>query len=174
MAFEDLGDWAELAGLKLPISGKVYTLPPVAAELGVRIVAIMQLGSDLAVGGDVNVADKELLSDTEERSLYEEIFGPAVWAQALADGVPWPAIKHMAMTAMIDVAYDRDRAEAYWARLGKTVPAKKPARKPTDRQPRKATASKTTSASTGGTTRSRPRKSTTAAPRGRRSSTTGN
>lgn len=172
MAFEDLGDWAELTGLRLPIGGKTYALPPVGSALGIRIVAIMELGSDLANGNEPNTADTELLSDGDERALYQEILGP-VFAEMLADGVPWAALKHAAMTAMIDVVYDRERAERYWAtRLGKTTPAKKPAKKPTDRRPRKATATRTSTASTAGTTQSRARKKA-AAPRGRRSSPSG-
>lgn len=171
MGFEDLGDWADIAGLKLPIGGKVYALPPISSELGLRIIAIMEFGSDLAYGRDPNVGDTDVLSDADERALYRDVLG-AVHDEMIADGVAWRALKHAALTAMFDVSINREFAEAYWQRLGKQAPAKKPAKKPTDRQPRKATASKTTSASTGGTTRSRPAKKA-AAPRGRRSSPAG-
>ena len=171
MGFEDLGDWAEIAGLRLPIGGKVYALPPISSELGLRIIAIMEFGSDLAHGRDPNVGDTAVLSDADERALYLDILGPC-HGEMIADGVAWEALKHAALTAMFDVSMGRPFAEAYWQRLGKQAPAKKPAKKPTDRQPRKATASKTTSASTGGSTRSRPAKKA-AAPRGRRSSPAG-
>lgn len=174
MAFEDLGNWAELTGLKLPIAGKVYTLPPVGAVLGVRIMAIWGLGANLATGKSLNAADVEVLSDEEEQHIYQEILGP-VWFEMHEDDVPWAALKHAAMTAMIDVVMDRERAEIYWSRLGKTTPATKPAKKPADRKPRKATATRTSTASTAGTTsrpKPTPRKSA-AAPRGGRSSTAG-
>lgn len=172
MAFEDLGDWAEINGLKLPIGGKVYSLPLVSAELGLRIVALFELGTDLAQGRDPNPADHELLSDAEELNLFQQVLG-AVYGEMLADGVPWTALKHAAMTAMIEVVYDRDRAEAYWSRLGKSTPAKKPVKKPADRLPPKATASRTTKASTAGTTTRRPSGKKAAAPRGRGSSSSG-
>lgn len=170
MAFEDLGDWAEIAGLKLPIAGKVYALPAVSAKLGLRIVAIMDLGTNLA-HGKFSDADREVLDDEQEQSLYQEILGPR-YDEMLADGVPWEALKHAAMTVMIDVALDRERAEAYWARLGKTTPAKKPAKKPADRKAPKATATRTSKASTAGTTRS-PARKRASAPRGRKSSPSG-
>lgn len=172
MAFEDLGNWAELVGLKLPIGGKTYVLPPIGSKLGLRIVALFELGADLARGRAPGAANEDLLDDDDEQDLFKQILGP-VYDQMLEDNVPWPALKHAAMTAMMDVVYDRERAENYWLRLGKTTPAKRPAKKPADRQPRKATAPKTSTASTATSTRRRAPAKKAAAPRGRRSSPAG-
>lgn len=172
MGFKDLGDWAEIGGLKLPISGKVYSLPPVSAELGPRLQILMSVGVDVSTGQRVAEADQVVLNDMDERKLYEDVLGTA-YGEMVADGVPWPALKHAAMTVMIDATVDRASAEAYWESAGKSpAPA---AKKPDDRLPpkaRKATATRTPKASTAGTT-TRKRAASKAATRGRPSSSTG-
>lgn len=173
MPFKDLGDWAELGGLKLPIGGKVYSVPPVSAELGPRLEVVMSVGVDVAKGNEVGEGNQEILDDLGERDLYRDVLG-AVYDEMVADKVPWPALKHAALTVMMDAVYDRDTAEAFWEDLGKPPAAKKAVKKPADRLPPKdpkVTEIKTRRASTGGTT---PRKSSTAAARrGSRSSNTG-
>ena len=175
MAFKDLGDWAELAGLRLPINGRVYTLPPISAELGPRVQALIDLGIDIARGREPGEDDTQILDDVAERDLYREVLGDVHGAMQ-ADGVPWVALKHAAMTSIIDATRTREEAESYWediqTELGK---AKRPAKKPADRllrSARKATANKTSTGSTGGTT-SRRRPGKKAAPRGANSSSTG-
>jgi len=163
MAFRDLGDWAELAGLRLPIAGKTYTLPPISAELGLRLQALFAAGFAFA-RGDASAAEQIVLDDQGESDLYREILG-TTHDEMTADGVPWAAIKHAAMTAAIDAAVDRETAEKFWASLGKP-----PGRRPTDRQAPKATAQQTKRASSAGTTS---RKTAAKATRGRKSSGTG-
>lgn len=169
MAFKDLGDWAELVGLRLPIGGRMYLLPPISAELGPRVQALIDFGIDIAFGGDTDDG-AQVLDDIAERDLYKEVLGP-VYDAMQADGVPWAALKHAAMTSIIDATRDREEAELYWARLGKPEPAAPPVKQPADRKPRKATASRTTKASTGGTTSRR--KSPNGARPGRTSSSSG-
>lgn len=172
MAFKDLGDWAEQAGLRLPINGRVYVLPPVSAELGPRVQALIDLGIDIATGKDPDIEDaEEVLDDIAERDLYREVLGDAYDAMQ-TDGVPWTWLKHAALTAMVDAARNRAEAEWYWEQLGKSEPAKKPAKRPTDRQAPRATANRTSRGSTAGMTS--PRKRAAKAPRGERSSNTGN
>ncbi|HEY9353810.1 MAG TPA: hypothetical protein VIP28_11190 [Nocardioides sp.] len=171
MAFKDLGDWAELGGLRLPINGRWYTLPPISAELGPRVQALVDLGVDIALGNEPGEDTAEVLDDLAEQDLYKQVLGPAYDAMQ-ADGVPWVALKHAAMTSIIDATRDREEAEKYWEQMGKPVPAKKPAKQPTDRLPRKATATRTTKASTAGTT-SRRKPPAKQAQRGRRSSSSG-
>lgn len=171
MAFKDLGDWAQLLDLRVPIGGRMYLLPPISAELGPRVQALIDYGIDIAIGNDTDADEAdEVLSDLAERDLYKEVLGP-VYDVMQADGVPWAALKHAAMTSMIDATRDREDAEAYWERLGKPEPVETPVKQPADRKPRKATASRTTKASTAGTT---PRKAPAVrAQAGRKSSSSG-
>jgi hypothetical protein len=161
VVFKDLGDWAAIGALKLPISGRVYTLPPISAELGPRVQALVDIGVDIALGNEPGDDTDQVLDDVSERDLYKEVLGP-VYDAMQADGVPWVALKHAAMTSIIDAARDRTEAEQYWEQMGKPQPAKAPAKRapkqPTDRQAPKATASRTPRASTAGTTsRRKPR-----------------
>lgn len=186
MGFKDLGDWAEL-DLALPINSKTYRLPPISAELGPRVQALVEVGVDLAIGRP-NALDKDdvVLDDIAERALYEEILHPCVkhvercgqtpeercprdvYQEMQDDGVPWAVLKIAAMTSMFDAVFGRELAEGYWNSGGK-----RPARATGNRQARRATASKTKPASTGGTTR-RPGKQATAPDTGgRKSSPTG-
>ncbi len=173
MAFKDLGDWAELGGLKLPIGGKVYVLPPVSAELGPRLQVLMSSGVTLGQGGELADDDKQVLSDLAEKELYRDLLGP-VYDEMIADGVPWSALKHAAMTVLVDATVDRDTAEQYWENLGKPPAVKKAARKPADRLPPKdpkVTEIRTRRASTAGTTSRRT--PAARASRGKPSSSTG-
>lgn len=172
MAFTDLGDWADLVGLRLPIGGRVYVLPPIDSELGPRLQALIDYGIDIALGNDPDADDAaEALDDVAELDLYKQVLGP-VYDTMQADRVPWPALKHAAMTSIINATRDREEAEAYWERLGKPEPATTPVKQPTDRKPRKATGSRTPRASTAGTTSRRKPAAAKAQP-GRRSSSSG-
>lgn len=186
MAFKDLGDWSKLGGLELPISGKVYRLPPVNAELGPRLQTIVSFGLDVAsrVRGMVDVSEKDrtVLDDMAERELFREILHPCesdpdacqrtedarcpldVYTDMQDDKVPWAALKHAAMTSMMDAVFDRAVAEQYWAAGGK------PQARKTGSKGRSGTASKTTRASTAGTTSRKPKKAGTP---GQKSSNTG-
>jgi hypothetical protein len=174
VAFKDLGDWVELGGLKLPISGKVYVLPPVSAELGPRLQVLMSSGVRLGQGERLADDDKQVLSDLAEKELYRDLLGPA-YDEMIADGVSWPALKHAAMTVLVDATVDRDTAEQYWENLGKPPAVKKAAvKKPADRLPPKdpkVTEIRTRRASTAGTTSRRP--PAARASRGKPSSNTG-
>lgn len=173
MAFKDLGDWAELGGLKLPIGGKVYAVPPVSAELGPRLQVVVAAGIDVAQGNEVGNDDRKVLDDLGEQQLYRDVLGP-VYDEMVADKVPWPALKHAALTVMIDSVTNRDTAESFWQNLGKPPAAKRAAKKPSDRLPPKdpkVTEIRTRRASTAGTTS---RKTTAPrASRGKPSSSTG-
>lgn len=174
MAFKDLGDWAELGGLKLPIGGKVYSVPPVSAELGPQLQALMSSAGDMALGDDPSDVDRQVLDDLGELDLFRRVLGP-VYDEMVADKVPWPALKHAAMTVIFDATIDRETAERYWVELGKPPAAKRAPRKPSDRLPPKnpkVTEIRTRRASTGGTTRSR-KAAAPRASRGKPSSSTG-
>ena len=170
MAFKDLGDWGSLDPLRLPLQGKTYTLPPVDSELGPRLQALISFGAEVADGDKTTLSakDRVVLDDFAEMELYQEILGD-VYQEMVDDGVPWPALKHAAMTSMFDAVFDRDTAEKYWESLGKAPAPNRAAR----RSRTTASASKTTKASAAGTTSRRKLPAKAKATGGRRSSSTG-
>ncbi|WP_116051677.1 DUF7426 family protein [Amycolatopsis palatopharyngis] len=168
MAFKDLGDWYEIGGLKLPIRGKTYSLPPISAELGPRLQAVVAFGVDVSQGrkGELSDKDKVVLDDMEELDLFKDILHPCneddaecdplpegrcsrdVYQEMTDDGVPWNALKLAAMTSMFDAVFDRQTAEKYWESLGKAPAPNRAGRRSKATEP----ASKTKKASAAGTT----------------------
>lgn len=172
MAFKDLGEWAELAGIKLPINGKTYALPPISAELGPRLQALVALGVDIHQGRitELSDEDKVVLDDAEEKKLYRDVLGD-VYDEMEADDVEWGYLKHAAMTSVFDAVFDRETAEKYWESLGKAPEPNRAQRRAS--KPTAAEIKAKRPASTGGTTSRRATPAKAKAAGGRRSSSTG-
>ncbi len=172
MAFRDLA--GEL-GVQLPYNGRVYSVPPISAELGPRVQALfdVMIDAELAerAGRDPagpTTEQTELLDDVAERNLFREVLGH-VFDEMAADGVPWLVVKRAALAAMADACIGREVAEAAWN--GDQVdPPNRAARRAAPA--RSAPARQAPRASTGGTT-SRARKKAAAPSRGHGSSTRG-
>ncbi|OAR21917.1 hypothetical protein A8W25_28140 [Streptomyces sp. ERV7] len=113
MAFAPLGELLD-ESLELPIAERTYTVPAPNAEIGLRTQAIVHAAAVAADGGKV---DEQVLSDAAERDLYRDLLGPA-YDEMVADAVPWPALKHCALTAMVWVAQDKAAAERFWNAAG--------------------------------------------------------
>lgn len=109
MAFEALDELLDET-LQLPVGGRVYTVPAPSAEVGLRTQAIVHAAAVAADGGR---ADEQILADAAERDLYADVLGSA-HAEMVADGVPWPALKHAAITAMVWISQDKSAAERFW------------------------------------------------------------
>lgn len=195
MPFKDLGDWSDIASLELPFMGtnsagkkltKSYTIPPVDAELGPRIQAIMDqattaLHAQMVAKARGETAPAvpeptgmvELLSDDEERKLYPRLLGPA-YEEMLTDLVPWSFVQHCAATTMIDASIGRQAAEMFWEQRAPGKSEEEPVTVP-NRAQRRATGQRTRTGSTAGTTtRKRPAAQAAAAKStGRRSSSSG-
>ncbi|WP_424183855.1 DUF7426 family protein [Actinokineospora sp. G85] len=117
MPFRDLGELLD-AGLKLPIRGKVYTVPPVDAETGLRLQRLAEIAAQVAdVAENGGSLDGVVLDDAAEVDLYRDALG-AAYDEMLADRVPWPALKLAGVTAWLDAAVSREAAEAYWNAAG--------------------------------------------------------
>lgn len=144
MAFEALGELLD-ESLELPIAGRLYTVPAPSAEVGLRTQAIVHAAAVAADGGRV---DEEILSDAAERDLYAELLGPA-HEQMVADAVPWPALRHAAITAMVWVAQDKNAAERFWNSAGD--PNRLAPNRAARRSPSGAASSTTSRGSTSGT-----------------------
>ncbi|PSJ29828.1 hypothetical protein B7P34_04775 [Streptosporangium nondiastaticum] len=113
MAFEALDELLDEA-LHLPIAGRVYRVPAPSAEVGLRVQAIVHAAAVAADGGR---ADEQILADAAERDLYADVLGSA-HGEMVADGVPWPALKHSALTAMVWISQDKAAAEKFWNTAG--------------------------------------------------------
>lgn len=163
MAFEDLAELLD-PDLHLPIKGKVYRVPAVDADTGVRFQALMAVGLAANGGTDVTDRDKELLNDGQEIDLYRDALGPA-YDEMVADGVEWEFIKHAGLTAFFNVTADRKTAEQFWA-SGEAPAPNRQQRRAASRKAGSVGANKTRRrASTAGTTSPRkPRPKPKAAP----------
>ena len=163
MTFRDISELLD-AGLALPIRGKVYTVPPVDAETGLRLQRLAEVAAQAAKAVENGEGlDAIVFDDDDEIDLYRVALG-AAYEEMLADGVSWPALKIAGVTAWLDSAVGREAAEAYWNAAGD------PERLAGNRATRRAARSTRRPASASGTTRTRTAKTGT---RGRTSSTTG-
>jgi hypothetical protein len=100
--------------LDLPINGTVYSVPPVDAETGVRLVTRFTEVSNRASAQD---DDEEVADDLGEIALFKETLGP-VYAQLVADRVPWPMIKAAGLTALTWHLHGEDVALVMWQHGG--------------------------------------------------------
>lgn len=151
-------DWAELdkgAALKLPIAGTVYEIPSPPAGVGLRVQAFMQellaaQAQALKDNGEIDF-DQEILDDAAELDLYRDVLGPALEAME-TDGVSIEAVKHVALTAIVWIAFDEATAQQVWEGKAVAAPASHP----------KGAASSTPKPASGSTTprpnRKRPRR----------------
>lgn len=128
MAFEDLAEFIR-PGFDLPVLGKKYYVPAPNARDGVWLQAVVDAGESVLVAGAVTAANKTVLSDDQERTAYQMAMGTA-YDEMLADDVPWPVLKHAAMTAILYWTRGAPLAEAHWARFedgrGKAATASSP------------------------------------------------
>lgn len=101
--------------LKLPIKGKVYVVLAPDAKTGIHVQRLMTTGMLASSGVEVSQAklDELELDDDDEIDLYQRLLG-AVYDEMVADGLPWPFIKHAGVTAFMWVAYDKESAERFW------------------------------------------------------------
>ncbi|MCT9090587.1 hypothetical protein N4G70_17240 [Streptomyces sp. ASQP_92] len=158
MAFEAL-DELLVESLPLPIGGTLYTVPAPTAEVGLRTQALINAAAVAADGGKV---DEQVLGDAAERDLYRDVLGTA-HDQMVADGVPWPALKHAALTSMVWIAQDKGAAERFWNAAGD--PSRLAPNRAARRQSDAASTTRSRGSSSGTSTRPAP---TRAKPKGKR------
>lgn len=90
-------DWAP-EPLAFPIKGKVYEVPPLSWEAGVKLTAIMRDTEDAP--DDPDEQNRLLMGD--------------LWDQMKADGVPAEALSRAALTCLVDFRMGRDAAVKVW------------------------------------------------------------
>jgi len=116
-AFPDLADFLDET-LDLPYKGKTYPVPDPGAETGLYLQSLMDAAESLMVTGAVAAADKKLLSDEKERSVYQMALGP-VYDEMMADAVPWRVLRTAGITAWLYWTGREEQALARWTSLGK-------------------------------------------------------
>jgi hypothetical protein len=137
--------------LAFPINGKLYVVPPVGFQTGLRLTEIIQAGP--------SVQTPETAED-----LWRMILGPA-YDEMKTDDVPGDALARAGFAALTDFQFGRDAAEAVWesgadpkalaavmldrAKPKTPAPAKRPA---SPRSRSTASGSRTKTASTRSTT----------------------
>jgi hypothetical protein len=122
-SFDDLDQYLE-TGDRLKVRGKVYTVPPRSAALGIWCRRIVQTAGELTQA----TTDEELREVGEraasraatmpsipdpELSFEEQLLGPA-YAEMLADNVPDDYLVFCARTIFIKLAYGEEYAERWW------------------------------------------------------------
>lgn len=117
MAFKD---WSELdrgAHLDLPIGGRTYRIASPPARVGLRVQAFMDTVISAARAqeqGTKIVLDTQALDDAQELDLYRDVLGHDTYQSMVDDGVPFAAMKHAALTAMVWIVMDETSAKAVW------------------------------------------------------------
>lgn len=95
--FKDYNEFAD--PLKLPINGKVYTIPAVGLADGIKLTA--------ALTGE---KDAPTIPDAE----FNRILLGAAYEEMLTDNVPGPAVVRASLTALADFQKGRATAEILW------------------------------------------------------------
>lgn len=117
--FKDLTEYLTDT-LDLPINGKVYRVPPVDAQTGLKLKRIQLLGQAAANGAELSeeqLAELQM-DDEEQRSLYQKLLGP-VYDEMLEDGVSWPHLERAGNTAIAFFVGGREMAEKAWTEAPK-------------------------------------------------------
>jgi hypothetical protein len=116
MPFTDLEAFLR-PGFDLPIRGKTYYVPPPPAKEGLWLQSLVDAGEAMVLAGGITAAQKQVLGDDEERSMYQIALGPA-WDEMVADGVDWPILKHAGLVATVYWTRGPEAAEKAWDRYG--------------------------------------------------------
>ena len=123
--------------MPLPIRGKVYRVPAVSAEVGLRCQALVHRALRIKAGVNVDAEGVSALrlDDDEEREFAESMLGP-VFGEMIADGVPWVYVQRAATTTFVWTTADRAKAAEVW-READSPEARRP---PRDRKKQRKTA----------------------------------
>ena len=112
--------------LELPFGGQIFTITSPPARVGLRVQAFMQTAVDAAAkverGEDIDL-DDEALQEAEELDLYREVLGAAY--EDMEFSLTIEQLKHAALTTMVWIAFDRDRAVSVWEGKDLNAAAKK-------------------------------------------------
>jgi hypothetical protein len=107
MPFEE---YSELVGapIVLPINGKKYTLPPVAAEMGVEILGVLR-------SPDGEAAQRP---DPDGMQSIRMLLGDALVDRMIKEKVPYDAMIRASQVQVTDFISGREEAEIVWRESG--------------------------------------------------------
>lgn len=105
-----LDDWLELPAKCKDGETRTFKIPSPAAEDGLRVEAITKAAARLYLNG--TEPDQELLDNDEEKDLFKLVLGSV--HDEIAAQLSWARFRHVALTTMVWVLQDRDRAATYW------------------------------------------------------------
>lgn len=168
-SLEQLGSFLDPI-LAVPFRGKTYNIPAVDAETGLRLQKLVSAGVRSAVEDKLDPATIELVNDADELGFYESVLGP-VYAELLADGASFPALKFIGQTALLWHAQDYAMADEFWRAEGKAPTPNRAARRTATRTNTAAAATTKKPASRTGT--NTPKATGSRASNGPKSSSTG-
>jgi hypothetical protein len=140
MPYGDLAAFVR-PGIDLPVCGKSYYVPAPNGRDGLWLQALMDGSESAILTKQLGAANKAILSDEQERTVYQLALG-AAFDEMLADQVAWPVIKHCGMTAWLHWTRGADAGEKFWALAdgpGKAPTEPTPASQPDGSRPAPST-----------------------------------
>lgn len=143
-----LDDWLELPVLCDDRQLRTFRIPSPSAHDGLRVEKITKAAARLYVDG--TEPDKELLNDKEEKDLFKLVLGSV--NDEIAEQVSWARFRHVALTTMVWVLQDRDKAAQFWSSGGDpSLLAPRQVRRQQQKSPPSASAAANTTRSRGST-----------------------
>lgn len=125
--FADLDSFLDDDTFALPVGGKIYSIPDVDGETGLRLARQLDTAVAAAKGNKRKaLAALDDAPDDEQRDLFQVCLGP-VLDELIADGVKWNKIRHIGITAYIYHASGIKAAQKYWVEGVRAGEAKTPA-----------------------------------------------
>ncbi len=115
MAADDLAGFLADDCVEVPIpGGKTYRVPSPDAATGLRLTAMVNLGVQSALGGEITEQDaaKIKLDDDQERDFLPQVLGSA-YDEMIADGVSWLRIQRIGRYCLLYFTLGPEAAAAH-------------------------------------------------------------
>lgn len=101
------------ASLTLPYRGRKYEIPDPGWENVLWLEGKMKALGRAASGGELDDADREVLSDADTDALFEVALGSA-YDEMIDDGCASAFVKHAGLTAVMHWSVGEEQARAFW------------------------------------------------------------
>lgn len=134
MALKDLRSILK-DGHELPINGRVWVIPHVTAQVGLRFQDFVGVAGKAAKaehdGTDYTPTDEdtEVLSDLQEMDLFHEVLHSGLFEEMQGAGLNFAEIRIAAYYALFHAVFGEDKADAFWRAGGKASAPNRAARR---------------------------------------------